>query len=284
MSDITRLLEIMARLRDREQGCPWDKQQTFATILPFTLEEVYEVADAIERGDMDELKSELGDLLFQIVFYAQMAKEQGLFEFGDIVAGISDKLVQRHPHVFATAEIKSAAAQTLAWEKHKEQERAQKAASESRPASMLDNIPLALPGLMRAAKLQRRVARVGFEWPDIMPVLDKIEEEIGELREALANGGKRDEMEHEIGDLMFACVNLARHADIDPEVALRSVNRRFETRFRRVEALAGEQGRILPEMTLAEMDELWEQAKAEEVLRKQQAGEMKVPSPFQGEG
>lgn len=270
MSDITRLLEIMARLRDPEQGCPWDKEQSFATILPFTLEEVYEVADAIERGDMDELKSELGDLLFQIVFYAQMAREQGLFEFGDIVAGIADKLVQRHPHVFASAEIESAAAQTLAWEKHKERERAQKAASESRPASVLDNIPLALPGLMRAAKLQRRVARVGFEWPDIMPVLDKIEEEIGELREALANGGKRDEMEHEIGDLLFACVNLARHAEIDPEVALRSVNRRFETRFRRVEALAAEQGRTLPQMTLAEMDELWEQAKREEVLRKQQ--------------
>lgn len=269
MSDITRLLEIMTRLRDPEQGCPWDRQQTFETILPFTLEEVYEVADAIERNDMDELRSELGDLLFQIVFYAQLAKEQGLFEFADIVAGISGKLVQRHPHVFASAEIKSAEAQTLAWEKHKEQERAEKAANESRPASVLDNIPVALPGLMRAAKLQRRVARVGFEWPDIMPVLDKIEEEIGELREALANGGQRDEMEHEIGDLMFACVNLARHADIDPEVALRSVNRRFETRFRRVEEQAAEQGRTLPQLTLAEMNELWEQAKAEEVLRKQ---------------
>lgn len=269
MSDITRLLEIMTRLRDPEQGCPWDRQQTFETILPFTLEEVYEVADAIERNDMDELRSELGDLLFQIVFYAQLAKEQGLFEFADIVAGISDKLVQRHPHVFANGEIRSAAAQSLAWEKLKELERAQKATSEARPASVLDNIPVALPGLMRAAKLQRRVARVGFEWPDIMPVLDKIEEEIGELREALANGGQRDEMEHEIGDLMFACVNLARHADIDPEVALRSVNRRFETRFRRVEEQAAEQGRTLPQLTLAEMNELWEQAKAEEVLRKQ---------------
>lgn len=276
MSDITRLLDIMARLRDPEQGCPWDKQQSFETILPFTLEEVYEVADAIDRGAMDELKSELGDLLFQIVFYAQIAREQGLFDFGDIVAGISDKLVQRHPHVFAAAEITSAGiisveAQSVAWEKHKEQERAHKAESEARPASVLDNIPVALPGLMRAAKLQRRVMRVGFDWPDIMPVLDKIEEEIGELREALANGGKRDEMEHEIGDLMFACVNLARHADIDPEVALRSVNRRFESRFRRVETLATERGRALPEMTLAEMNELWEQAKVEEVLRKQQA-------------
>lgn len=270
MSDMNRLLEIMARLRDPEQGCPWDRQQTFATILPFTLEEVYEVADAIERGDMEELRVELGDLLFQIVFYAQMAKEQGLFEFGDIVSGIADKLVQRHPHVFGSAEIRSAEAQTLAWEKQKEQERAQKAHDEARHASVLDNIPNTLTGLMRAAKLQRRVARVGFEWPDIMPVLDKIEEEIGELREALANGGKRDEMEHEIGDLMFACVNLARHADIDPEVAMRGVNRRFETRFRRVEELAREQGRTLPEMTLAQMDELWERAKAEEVSRKQQ--------------
>lgn len=275
MSDITRLLDIMARLRDPEQGCPWDKQQSFETILPFTLEEVYEVADAIDRGAMDELKSELGDLLFQIVFYAQIARERGLFDFGDIVAGISDKLVQRHPHVFAaettSAGITSVEAQSVAWEKHKEQERAHKAESEARPASVLDNIPVALPGLMRAAKLQRRVMRVGFDWPDIMPVLDKIEEEIGELREALANGGKRDEMEHEIGDLMFACVNLARHADIDPEVALRSVNRRFESRFRRVETLATERGRALPEMTLAEMNELWEQAKVEEVLRKQQA-------------
>ncbi len=273
MSDMSRLLEIMVRLRDPEQGCPWDKQQTFETILPFTLEEVYEVADAIERGDMAELKAELGDLLFQIVFYAQLAREQGLFEFSDIVAGIADKLEQRHPHVFGSDEIKDAEAQSHAWEKHKEQERAHKAASEARPASVLDNIPVALPGLMRAAKLQRRVARVGFEWPDIMPVLDKIEEEIGELREALANGGKRDEMEHEIGDLMFACVNLARHADIDPEVALRSVNRRFETRFRRVEALAGERDRPLPQMTLAEMNELWEQAKVEEVLRKQAKSE-----------
>lgn len=270
MSDITRLLEIMARLRDPEQGCPWDREQTFNSILPFTLEEVYEVADAIERGDMEELRAELGDLLFQIVFYAQMAREQGLFGFGDVVSGISDKLVQRHPHVFGSAEITSSAAQTQAWEQQKEQERARKAAEEARHPSVLDNIPTTLTGLMRAAKLQRRVARVGFEWPDIMPVLDKIEEEIGELREALASGGKRDEMEHEIGDLLFACVNLARHADIDPEVAMRSVNRRFESRFRRVEALAREQGRPLAEMSLEQMDELWERAKAEEVSRKQQ--------------
>lgn len=271
MSDIARLLEIMARLRDPEGGCPWDRQQTFETILPFTLEEVYEVADAIERGDMGELKEELGDLLFQIVFYAQLAHEQGLFEFGDIVAAIADKLEQRHPHVFGSGEMKSVEAQSLAWEQHKAQERAEKAASEARPVSVLDNIPVTLPGLMRAAKLQRRAARVGFDWPDAIQVLDKIEEEIGELREALANGGQRDEMEHEIGDLMFACVNLARHANIDPEVALRSINRRFETRFRRVEVLAAGHGRPLPGMRLSEMDELWEQAKAEEVLRKQQA-------------
>ncbi len=270
MSDITRLLQIMARLRDPVQGCPWDQEQTFETILPFTLEEVYEVADAIERGDMADLQGELGDLLFQIVFYAQLAQEQGLFGFADIVAGIADKLEQRHPHVFGQADIKDAEAQSLAWERHKEQERAQKAVSEARPASALDNIPVALPGLMRAAKLQRRAARVGFDWPEMVQVLDKIEEEVGEVREALANGGKRDEMEHEIGDLMFACVNLARHANIDPEVALRSINRRFERRFRRVEGLAMAQGRTLPEMGLIEMDRLWEQAKEEEVLRKQQ--------------
>jgi len=268
MSTIHSLLDIMARLRDPETGCPWDREQTFASILPYTLEEVYEVAEAIDQGHMNELKAELGDLLFQVVFYARMAQEQGEFTFDDIVDGISNKLVSRHPHVFNGTDIGSAEAQTHAWEKHKEQERAAKAREDGRRPSVLDNIPVALPGLMRAAKLQRRAARVGFDWPDLVPVLDKIEEEIGEIRQALADGGDKKEMEHEIGDLMFACVNLARHAGIDPEVAMRGINRRFETRFRRVETLAAEQGKALPEMSLDAMDVLWERAKAEEVSQK----------------
>lgn len=268
MSNINQLLDIMARLRDPEDGCPWDREQTFASILPFTLEEVYEVAEAIDQGDMGELKAELGDLLFQVVFYAQMAKEKGEFDFDEIVEGISSKLINRHPHVFSNADIGSSEAQTAAWEQHKEQERADKAEEEGRAHSALDNIPVALPGLMRAGKLQRRAARVGFDWPAMEPVLDKIEEEVAELRQALADGGKKEELEHEIGDLMFACVNLARHAKVDPEVAMRGINRRFESRFRRVEALADAQGKVLPDMSLQEMDQLWEQAKAEEVSMK----------------
>ena len=267
MSQIQRLLEVMASLRDPAHGCPWDKEQTFATILPYTLEEVYEVADAIDRNDMTALREELGDLLFQIVFYAQLAKEAGEFEFDDIVAEISAKLIQRHPHVFAGADIASAEAQTHAWEKHKERERHAKASEQQREVSVLDNIPLALPGLMRAMKLQRRAARLGFDWPDIAPVLNKIEEELAEVREVLAQGGERDKLLHEVGDLLFACVNLGRHAGIEPEVAMRSVNSRFETRFRRVEALAREQNQTLAEMSLEEMDKLWDQAKAEEAAR-----------------
>jgi ATP diphosphatase len=269
MKQMQRLLGVMASLRDPQRGCPWDRQQTFQSILPYTLEEVYEVAEAIEQGDMNSLREELGDLLFQIVFYAQMAKEAGEFDFTDIAAGISDKLVQRHPHVFGDADIADAEAQTLAWEQHKERERHVRAADEQREPSVLDNVPLALPGLMRAMKLQRRAARQGFDWPDITPVLDKIEEELVEVREVLAEGGDRDKLEHEIGDLIFACVNLGRHADIEPEVAMRGVNRRFEQRFRRVEALAREQNQSLAEMSLEEMDRLWDQAKAEEAAARE---------------
>ncbi len=268
MNQMQRLLEIMAQLRDPETGCPWDRQQTFRTILPYTLEESYEVADAIERDDMADLKEELGDLLFQIVFYTQMAKEAGEFTFDDVVATVSDKLVARHPHVFGDAEIRTAEAQSQAWEQHKAKERVAKAQDQQRLPSVLDNIPVTLPALARAAKLQRRAARVGFDWPAIYPVLDKIEEEVAELREALAQGSHHEEMEHEVGDLMFACVNLARFASVDTELALRGVNRRFETRFRRVEALAHEHGEVLSELPLAQMDRYWEQAKREEVLAK----------------
>ena len=264
MTEMQRLLAVMASLRDPERGCPWDREQAFQSILPYTLEEVYEVAEAIDQGDMGSLREELGDLLFQIVFYARMAEEAGEFDFTDIASGISDKLVQRHPHVFGDADIADAEAQTLAWEQHKERERQAKAADEQREASVLDNVPLALPGLMRAMKLQRRAARLGFDWPDITPVLDKIEEELAEVREVLDQGGDRDKLEHEVGDLIFACVNLGRHANIEPEVAMRGVNRRFEQRFRRVETLARAQNQSLAEMSLEEMDRLWNQAKAEE--------------------
>ncbi len=269
MNEMQRLLEVMVSLRDPDHGCPWDKQQSFATILPYTLEEVYEVAEAIDQKDMTALREELGDLLFQIVFYAQMAKEAGEFDFDDIAAEISEKLVQRHPHVFADADIGSAEAQTHAWEKHKERERHSKAAAQQRAASVLDNVPVALPGLMRAMKLQRRAARVGFDWPDIEPVLDKIEEELAEVREVLVEGGDQERMQHEVGDLIFACVNLGRHAGIDPEVAMRGVNARFESRFRRVESLAAEQNQTLSEMPLEEMDKLWDQAKAEEAATRE---------------
>lgn len=268
MDKMQRLLEIMAHLRHPEDGCPWDREQSFLSILPYTLEETYEVADAIERNDMHDLKEELGDLLFQIVFYAQMAKEQGDFEFQDVVEAVSQKLVERHPHVFADAQISSAEDQTLAWEQHKVKERARKADAEQRPPSALDNIPVTLPALARAAKLQRRAARVGFDWPEISQVLDKIEEEVSELRQALAAGGAHEEMEHEIGDLMFACVNLARFSGVDTELALRGINRRFETRFRRVETLASENGQALPGLALEVMEGYWEQAKREEVLAK----------------
>lgn len=277
MDKMQRLLEIMAQLRHPQHGCPWDREQTFRTILPYTLEEGYEVADAIERNDMDDLKEELGDLLFQIVFYAQMGKEIGAFDFNEVVEAVSNKLVERHPHVFADADIKSAEAQTQAWEQHKAQERAAKADAQQRAPSVLDNIPATLPALTRAAKLQRRAARVGFDWPDIFPVLDKIEEEVAELRQALAEGGRHEEMEHELGDLMFACVNLARFSKVDTELALRGVNSRFESRFRRVEALALENGEVLTELSLEAMDVYWEQAKREEVLATSKQ------SPKQGE-
>ncbi len=267
MEQMQRLLKVMAALRDPERGCPWDKQQTFATILPYTIEEVYEVAEAIDHKDMSALREELGDLLFQIVFYAQLAKEAGEFEFSDITAGISEKLEQRHPHVFGEADIATAEAQTQAWEQHKERERHAKAAEQQRSASVLDNVPVALPGLMRAMKLQRRAARLGFDWHDIEPVLEKIEEELAEVREVLAEGGDKGRLMHEVGDLIFACVNLARHAEVEPEVAMRGVNARFESRFRRVEELARQQNQRLDQMSLEEMDKLWDQAKAEETAK-----------------
>ena len=263
MNDMTRLLEIMAALRDPERGCPWDREQSFATIVPHTLEEAYEVAETIEQGDFAELKGELGDLLFQVVFYAQLAREQGLFEFHEVVAGIEEKLVRRHPHVFGEENIEDAAAQSEAWERHKAAERAAKAEKEARTASVLDGVSTALPALTRAPKLQKRAARVGFDWPEAVDVLDKIEEEIGELRHELRAGDMQRARE-EVGDLLFAVTNLARHVEIDPESALRHTNAKFERRFRGVEARLAEQGVAPHEATLDEMDALWEAVKAEE--------------------
>jgi ATP diphosphatase len=264
MSDpdkIQRLLAIMARLRDPARGCPWDREQDFATIAPYTIEEAYEVAEAIATNDMAALKDELGDLLFQVVFHARMAEERGAFDFADVAETIADKMLRRHPHVFGDVEIADAAAQTMAWEEHKAQER--RAKGGDRKDSALDGVGIALPALTRAEKIQKRAARVGFDWPTAAPIFDKIEEEIAELRAELdANVPAR--LEDELGDLLFAVANLARHLDVDPETALRNATRKFERRFRRVETLLAESGKTASGSTLDEMEAEWRRAKAEE--------------------
>lgn len=259
---VDRLLEVMARLRDPERGCPWDIAQSFATIAPYTIEEAYEVADAIERGDMQALEGELGDLLLQVVYHAQMASEAGLFDFDGVAAAIAAKMVRRHPHVFGTAEVESAAAQSLAWEQQKAEERAARAGA-GEDASALADIPLNLPALTRALKLQRRAARVGFDWGETQPVLDKLREETAEIEAALA-AGDRQAVAEEIGDLLFTMVNLARRLEVDPETALRACNAKFERRFRRLEAELAARGRRPEDVPLAELDAGWEAAKAAE--------------------
>ena len=261
---IERLLQIMIRLRDPDGGCPWDLEQSFATIAPHTIEEAYEVADAIHSGDMEALKDELGDLLFQVVFYAQMAREEGHFDFDDIARAISDKMISRHPHVFGTGDINSAAAQTKAWEVRKAEERAAKAAKAGKSLSTLDGVARGLPALTRAVKLQNRAARVGFDWPDPLPVLDKIAEEMDELVEVMAENGPQERLIEEFGDLMFVQANLARHLKIDPEAALRDANAKFERRFRRIEELLAANGKTPEDSDLEEMDALWDRVKAEE--------------------
>ena len=260
-----RLLAIMARLRDAERGCPWDRAQDFTTIAPYTIEEAYEVADAIARGDILALKDELGDLLFQVVFHARMAEEAGLFAFDDVAAAIADKMVRRHPHVFGTAEIATAAAQTEAWEEHKASERRARAEAAGTRESVLDGVALALPALLRAAKIQQRAARIGFDWPAARPIIEKIAEEIAELEAELAaarNGGADlAKVEDEMGDVLFAAANLARKLDIDPEAALRRATAKFERRFRRVEMLAAQRGACAD---LDALEALWEQVKREE--------------------
>ena len=256
------LLEIMARLRDPKDGCPWDRKQTFATIAPYTIEEAYEVADAIERGDVPELRDELGDLLFQVVFYAQMAKEQGEFEFDDVVQAICDKMRRRHPHVFGETEIGSAEEQRQAWEELKREERQAKAGDEA--PSLLDGVAGALPSLIRAEKLQKRAARAGFDWPDPSGVFAKVAEELDEVAEELEQGVGHERLVEEVGDLLFACVNLARPTEVDAEMALAAGNRKFERRFRAMEQLLAKEGKQLDGMGIDEMEALWQQVKSVE--------------------
>jgi nucleoside triphosphate diphosphatase len=255
------LLAIMARLRDPAHGCPWDREQDFASIAPYTIEEAYEVAEAIAENDMGALKDELGDLLFQVVFHARMAEEQGEFAFDDVVAAISDKMVRRHPHVFADAAVADAEAQTVAWEAHKAAERRTKNGKKTRE-SALDGVGLALPALTRAEKIQKRAARVGFDWQDAAPIFAKIEEETAELRAEIA-GGSASGIADEVGDLLFAVANLARHLKVDPETALREATRKFERRFRRVEELLAADDKHPADATLDEMEAQWRRAKSE---------------------
>jgi len=270
--DIDRLIEIMAALRTPGTGCPWDLEQNFATIAPYTIEEAYEVADAITRGDLDDLREELGDLLLQVVFHARMAQEQGAFDFGDVVAALVEKLVRRHPHVFGDARGLTPQAVEGLWDEIKAQERAAKGGGVQHEASnggagaragALTGVPVALPALTRALKLQRKAGKVGFDWNDARAVLAKIREETNEIAAALDRGDMAD-AGAEVGDLLFAVVNLARHLDADPEATLRATNAKFERRFAAIERALAERGKAPQQATLVEMDELWNAAKRAE--------------------
>ena len=256
LAPITRLREIMSALRNPVGGCAWDLEQDFSTIAPYTIEEAYEVADAIDRKSYSELKDELGDLLLQVIFHAQMADEAGLFDFDDVCRSINDKMIRRHPHVFGDAETRDSETQTIEWEAIKAKER-QKS---SKGDGVLDDLPLALPALKRAQKLQKRAARVGFDWPDAERVLDKVFEEIEEVREAIRSENQ-DAVAEEIGDLMFVCTNLGRKLKVDVETATRSANAKFERRFRHIEASLAKTGRRPEAASLDEMEALWNAAK-----------------------
>ncbi len=265
--DIATLLELMSALRTPGRGCPWDLEQTFATIAPYTIEEAYEVADAITRADLDDLRDELGDLLLQVVFHAQMAQERGAFAFGDVVEAITAKLVRRHPHVFGDARTLPVEAVNALWDRIKAEEKAERASKQrtsapDRPGA-LDGVSSGLPALTRALKLQAKASKVGFDWNDPLAVLAKIREEADEI-EAAITAGERDRVAGEVGDLMFAVVNLARHVDADPDQALRATNLKFERRFAAIEAALAAQGKTPKDATLAEMDALWDAAKAAE--------------------
>ncbi|MBZ9981368.1 MULTISPECIES: nucleoside triphosphate pyrophosphohydrolase [unclassified Mesorhizobium] len=266
--DISRLIEIMAALRAPKTGCPWDIEQDFSTIAPYTIEEAYEVADAIARGDLDDLRDELGDLLLQVVYHARMAEEAGEFAFGDVVQAITTKMIRRHPHVFGDEQARSAGMAKGMWEKIKAQEKTEKRSArlargldpEDNGKGFLDSVPVALPALTRALKLQEKAARVGFDWSEAAPILDKIEEEIRELREALAKG-QTAEIKDEFGDMLFAVVNLGRHLKLDSEAALSGTNEKFRSRFHYVEQALEKSGSSLEKADLDEMEALWQEAK-----------------------
>lgn len=255
--NILRLLDVMSKLRDPKTGCPWDKEQTINSILPYTIEEVYEVAEAIERSDTVGLRDELGDLLFQIVFYAQMGKEDGYFDFDDIAENAVEKLIRRHPHVFGDQQTITTEQQQLAWERHKLNERQERGENTVDDSSVLNGVTQGVPSFIRAVKLQRRAASVGFDWPETQSVMHKVEEEISEVQEVLQSGADKSRLLHEIGDLLLAVTNLARHVDIDPEFALHQANNRFEQRFRQIELHLARQGRTPRESNLEEMETLW---------------------------
>ena len=258
---IRQLLDIMAQLRDKQRGCPWDIEQDFASIAPYTIEEAYEVADAVDSGDRTALCEELGDLLLQVVFHAQMAREEGSFDFEDVVGAICAKMVSRHPHVFADSDRRSAEDQSAAWEEQKAAERAARQ-RESGTVSVLDDVALALPALMRAEKLTKRAARVGFDWPDAAPVFEKLQEEVAEVKAELHTPSPDpDRVEDEIGDVLFVVANLARKLDVDPEAALRRANKKFTRRFQYIEERLINQGKTPQESSLEEMDRLWNDAK-----------------------
>jgi ATP diphosphatase len=261
MKELDKLLNTMEYLRDPENGCPWNQQQSLASLVSHTLEEAYEVADAVQGQDMLELQNELGDLLYQIVFYAQIAKEQGLFDFTQVVDALNKKLIIRHPHVFSSAQAESAQVHATRWEKQKAKQRAETTKDQ---ASALDGIAATLPAISRSAKLQQRAALVGFDWPDIEPVFAKVDEEIQEFREEVEANATQTRIEEELGDIFFAVVNLARHVNSDPEGAIRNTNARFEARFRRMEVLFGFQGKLLAQVPLEELEKMWIKVKNEE--------------------
>lgn len=262
-SGIQRLIDIMAKLRDPDGGCPWDLEQTFSTIAPYTIEEAYEVADAIARNDMNDLRDELGDLLLQVVFHSQMAKETGTFDFEAVADAISAKMIRRHPHVFGPESQRSTGEQTVAWEEIKAAERAEKVATQSSSPSALDGVARALPSLLRAEKLQKRAARTGFDWTEPEQIFEKLDEETEEVRVAIRSG-EADAIEDEIGDLLFVVANLARRFSIDPEAALRRANGKFETRFRAMETASSKNGVEFASLTLDQQERLWQAVKAQE--------------------
>jgi ATP diphosphatase len=263
MKELDELLNIMATLRDPVAGCPWDREQNNSTILPYTIEEVYELAEAIQDDNKDAMRDELGDLLFQIVFYCQMSTEQGGFAFTDIVKNINDKMIRRHPHVFGDEKIDNAKQQSLSWERIKTRER-QLSSDENN--SLLESVSSALPALIHSLKLQKKAATVGFDWDSPGPVLDKIEEEIAEVRNEISDHIDHEKMVEEIGDVLFATVNFARHMKVDPEFALMSANRKFRTRFGYIESQLEEKGKSLDDASLEEMEVLWEEAKIKKGL------------------